>query len=114
MKINSYSFGKIVINNKSYHKDILIFNEKVKPNWWRDKGHNLQIEDLDWVLKQNPDYLIIGTGKFGVMKVSEEVKAKIKNKGIKLFTAKTKKAVAKFNEMIEKESDLAAGFHLTC
>jgi hypothetical protein len=67
MKINSYSFGSITIDNKIYQKDIVVFPEKVRPNWIRIKGHSLKLADIKEIIDYNPDTLIIGTRAYGSM-----------------------------------------------
>ena len=46
MLIESYSFGKISINGKIYHSDVIIFPDRVYDSWWRKEGHILHLEDL--------------------------------------------------------------------
>ncbi len=80
MKIEHYSFGKIVIDGKTYTSDLIIYPDRIDPSWWRKEGHLLQIDDLSDVLKENPDLIIIGTGYSGVMRVSEDVIKFLKSK----------------------------------
>ena len=60
MRINSWSFGSITIDNKIYQKDMLVFPEKVRPNWIRIKGHSLELKDIKEIIGYNPETLIIG------------------------------------------------------
>ena len=46
--IESYRFGKIVINGKSYSSDVIIIGDHVKANWWRREGHRLHIEAVSY------------------------------------------------------------------
>jgi len=48
--IESYKFGKIVVNGKSYSSDVIIIGNYVKADWWRKEGHCLHIEDLRDIL----------------------------------------------------------------
>ncbi len=114
MRINSYSFGKIVIDGESYSNDLIIFPDKIVSDWWRKEGHSLCPDDLKKVFEQSVDILIIGTGASGVMSIPEDTKKVIESKGIKIIVLKTKKACKKFNELIEKDENVAAGLHLTC
>lgn len=111
--IDSYKFGQMAIDGKAYNKDLIIFPEKVKTNWWRGTGHLLILDDLQDVFAENPDILIVGTGYMGLMKVHPEVKQYAKQKGIKLIIQKSKKAVQTFNEMAS-EGKVFGAFHLTC
>ena len=113
MKIKSYKFGSMTIGDTTYHSDLIIFPDKIKSNWWRKEGHNLQMEDLQEILSFKPEVLVIGTGKFGLMKVDSNVVNTLNEQGIELITEKTSKAVEKFNAIHEEASTVAA-FHLTC
>jgi hypothetical protein len=74
VKIKSYEFGRIKINGTVYTSDVIIYDEYVNASWWRKEGHYLQTEDIEEILKVKPDLIIIGTGKFDTMNVSNDVK----------------------------------------
>lgn len=115
LKINKYSFGKMVIGEKTFTSDLIIFpNGTIQENWWRAKGHNLIPDDISNVLKIKPEKLIVGTGAYGLMRVSEKVTETCKGKGIEILAHKTAKAVQLYNDQSEDESSIAACFHLTC
>lgn len=111
--IASYDFGTITIDGKEYHSDIIIFPDHVKSNWWRRDGHLLQIEDLDAILNEKPHTIIIGTGAYGAMKVSETVIKHLKDKNINVIIQKTYEAVETYNNLVSKKGVVAA-LHLTC
>ena len=113
MKIEAYSFGEMVYGGKVYTSDLIIYPEGVNPSWWRLKGHYLQREDLEEILKEVPDILIIGTGKMGVMKVPRELREQLSREGIELYVERTQKAVEIFNA-VDKNKKVIAAFHLTC
>jgi len=111
--IDKYQFGKIFINGKTYQKDIIIFPDYVQDQWWREKGHNLQISDLDSVIHYKPEVLFIGTGMYGLMQVDDLVIKKLKDSGInKIFVDKTKKVCEEYNK--EGSRKKAAALHITC
>jgi hypothetical protein len=112
MKIDSYSFGSIVIGGKEYTSDVLIFGDELKPDWWRVQGHRLRIEDLSWILKRKPEVLVIGQGMSGMMAVPGEVKKELENRGIQVIIERTEKACKIFNELSQAKK--AAALHLTC
>jgi hypothetical protein len=113
MKIEHYTFGKITIDGQTYTSDVIIYPERVNASWWRKEGHNLQIEDLTDVFKAGPAVVIIGTGFFGVMKVSKETITHLEAKGIMVHVERTGKAVELFNEL-QKNKTVIAALHLTC
>ena len=111
--IDSYDFGTIIVDGKKYHSDVIIFADHVKPNWWRKDGHLLQMEDLDEILNEKPHTIIIGTGAYGAMKVSETVIKHLKEKNINVMIQNTYEAVETYNNLASKEGVVVA-LHLTC
>ncbi len=111
--IEDYQFGSIKINGREYNSDLIIYPDRIDANWWRDSSHSLLLSDIPDIIEAEPKLLIIGTGKYGLMKVKSEVKKFCKQKGITLFIDRTDNAVQKYNESTDKEK-LVAAFHLTC
>jgi hypothetical protein len=116
--ISHYSFGSLTFKGKNYNKDLIIIKlpaeEKVLSNWWRKEGHRLQVEDLEEIWKSPVEYLIVGTGAYGVMKIDSGVEKKAKELNIKLEAYQTDKAVKRFNELYLSGTSVAGAFHLTC
>ncbi|HOC53060.1 MAG TPA: MTH938/NDUFAF3 family protein [Caldisericia bacterium] len=112
MIIEDYDFGIMRIDGKVYKKDLIILPDKIVENWIREEGHFLQIQDLFEIFGTNLEILIIGTGAYGLMKVSEDLIKKLKDMEIDYHISNTFDAVKKFNEI---ENKIKAGaFHLTC
>ena len=114
MHIDSYQFGRIVIDGTAYNSDCLILGGSVRPNWWRKHGHLLTLEDLKPVIAARPSILVVGCGASGMMRVSENIGQVLREQGIELFTASTHKAVERFNELAKKGESVAGALHLTC
>jgi hypothetical protein len=114
--IDSYEFGVIVINGKRYASDVIVLPEKVIYGWWRREGHNLCPEDIQEIIKHKPkiEVLIVGTGYYGLMKISPEVNNVLKSRGIELISQPTKEACQTFNNIIKSNKLIAGAFHLTC
>ncbi len=113
MKIEHYSFGKIVIDGKTYTSDVIIYPGRVDASWWRKEGHYLQAVDLADIINAKPDLLIVGTGFSGVMAVPDETITFVGSKGIEIRVERTGKAVELYNIM-RKERTVIAALHLTC
>lgn len=111
--VDSYSFGRIMIDKQSFTSDIILFPDRVYSPWRRKEGHNLCMEDLKEIPFEDYDVFIVGTGFFGVMKVDKDVRTFMKENGIQLIVEKTKDAVAAYNELPCNTSVVGA-FHLTC
>jgi len=111
--IDSYSFGSIVIDGKKYRKDLIIFPERIKENWFRRRGHLLTEEDIVEVLDYGPEVFIIGTGANGLMKVDEKVIEKLETAGIEYMIKKSGDAVDEYNQIYGDKKTVCA-LHLTC
>jgi len=112
--IDEYSFGRIVIDGKTYRQDVIVYPDRVKPNWWRREGHSLCLEDLEEVLRDPPEVLVIGTGYVGLMRVPREVREKLEEMGIQVVVEKTGKAYRTFNKLLSEGRRVVAALHLTC
>jgi hypothetical protein len=114
VEIEAYKFGYIRIDGAKYDRDVIIFPNRVSPEWWREEGHGLSLNDLTEVLEYEPDVLVIGTGAYGAMKVPETVVDELQTQGIEVHVAKTDEAVKTFNELIAAGRRAVAALHLTC
>lgn len=113
MKIDSYSFGKIIVDGVVYTRDLKIFPDKIVSNWWRKEGHLLQQEDMEDVFLFKPEVVVVGKGMFGVMEISPGVKERLTKMGVDLLEEKTGMAVEIFNRIFPARITVGL-FHLTC
>ena len=111
--IDSYRFGRVEIDGQVYTKDVIILPDRVIPNWWRREGHALVPADLEAVLEAAPATLIVGQGAFGRMRVTDETRALLAERGIELLAAPTREACKIYGDMRER-GNVAAALHLTC
>lgn len=111
--IDAYEFGRIVINGKDYTNDVIIFPDRVDDSWWRKEGHNLCIEDIESVMKEEPDIVIVGTGVNRLMRVPDQTRKYVESKGVNLVVEPTGRACDIYNQVSEKAKVVAA-LHLTC
>lgn len=119
MKIDSVSWGNIVVNGQKFGQ-VIITGDRV-----RERGRE-KLEKLfgathvvgDWeveeLLSENPQIIIIGTGQFGVLKVSDEIKEKLTRSGAEIKVLLTPAAVAEFNRKINEGKNVNALIHTTC
>lgn len=114
MHIDSYSFGRMVIDGKEYTKDVIVFPDHVIDGWWREQGHYLKKEDLSDVFQYDPDVLVLGTGMSGILHVPEKTIDEIQHKNIKFIPGITENAVHTFNKKLSNDTNAVGAFHLTC
>lgn len=110
---DSYHFGRITIEGKNYHTDVIVYPDRVIDNWRRKEGHHLYLEDLKGVLGEQLDTLVVGRGYFGRMSIDPEVAEALEKKGITLIATSTGKAWEEFNRLKGSQKVVAA-LHLTC
>ncbi len=113
--IDAYRFGHMVIDKIPYDQDVVILPDRVQSNWWRQEGHHLRLDDIQKELETvHPNTLVVGTGKFGMMKVDQALKDYLAEQGTQLFAEPTGKAVKMYNRILLNEAKLIGAFHLTC
>ena len=104
----------MVVKGEKYHNDIIIFPNYILDFWWRRKGHEVQIEDLEEVLKQKDiEVLVIGKGEPGYLDINSKTKEVLESRGIQLIIQPTKKAWKTYNAIRDTHRVVGA-FHLTC
>lgn len=114
MHIDSYSFGVMTVNGKVYKADLIVFPDKILPNWWRKEGHSLAVEDLKEMLDYKPEILIVGKGAMSGMHIPQTTKKFLETSDIELIEANTEQATRLFNKSIGEGKRAVGAFHLTC
>ena len=112
--IQSYQFGQMKISGKVYRQDLKIIQGEVIAKWWRRRGHNLEKEDMADIIAAAPQIVIVGTGAYQGLRVSQKLVEDLAVRGIRLIIKPTAEAVTEFNRQDARTSNLAGAFHLTC
>ena len=112
--IESYSFGRMVIDGTSYTKDVIIYpDSRILSPWWRNKGHVLEIVDLQDLIAEVPDIIVCGTGAMGIMRPTAALKDFLEASNIDFIAQKSSKAVETYNQL-SRPQKVGGCFHLTC
>lgn len=112
--IESYDFGRMVIDGRLYTSDLIVHPGGVKDRWRRREGHSLHIEDIEKALRPPPEILVVGTGFSGLMAVPPATLEFLEGKGIEVRIESTGRAWRTFNELEGRGRRVVAAFHLTC
>jgi len=112
--IDSFHFGRIVVDGVAYGGDIKIVEGRVVSDWWRRSGHRVEVDDVRDILAASPEVLVIGRGQPGLMKVSADLRRRLKEKGVEVIEERTSRAVDTFNRLSASGRRVAAGFHVSC
>lgn len=114
MKSTNYRFGHVEGDGRSFENDLIVMDDWVHDNWWRDDGHRLIPEDLEDLMPQKPAKIIIGQGASGRMRLTSKVKNFLEENGIEYEAMNTDEAIERYNELTDDKEDVAGAFHLTC
>ncbi|MGB4253542.1 MAG: MTH938/NDUFAF3 family protein [Minisyncoccales bacterium] len=117
--INSTEFGSITIDNKEYGQVLIIGNSIIerdhsKLNKLFGTSHKIGRWEVEKLLEGNPDFILIGTGQSGVMKVGKEVLNKLNKSGAKIIVDITPKIVEDYNQKTKEGKRVNALIHTTC
>jgi len=111
IKINSFRFGSLVINNKKYDNDMTVhWDGEVIP---RESTHEFSRNELMDLLLKGPEIIVIGTGTAGCVVIDKNAEKLAKNKNVELIIKKTPDAVEDFNKLT-KDKKVIAVLHVTC
>ncbi|HKJ69567.1 MAG TPA: MTH938/NDUFAF3 family protein, partial [bacterium] len=99
--IDSYRFKRIEIDGTIYTNVVIIHPQTLVDNWWRESGHSLIPADLNKYLPNLPSELILGTGKYGRVKVPESTRHWLRDQGAEVIAARTDRA-CQFDNSSEK------------
>jgi hypothetical protein len=113
VKIEKYTFGEMVIDGRSYTNDLKIICDMIIPDWWRNEGHSLCLDDISDILDAKPKTFVIGCGYSGILEVPHALKDNLLARGINIIDLPTEQAVNIFNDTPDF-SAAAFAFHLTC
>ena len=113
MHIDSYEFGRIVVDGRAFSQDIILLPDGMQDSWWRLESHRLQIPDVAAALAAKPEVLIVGKGQPGKMQVDAALAQYLTENRIELIEVPTAQACTTFNALAGKRR-VAAALHLTC
>ena len=114
LRIDTFSFGSMVINGKQYSSDLILYPDgHVEDSWYRKSGHRLSRNDIGNLIESELEVIIAGTGVNGLVKPERELEEMLSEKGIEFISAPNQKAVELYNELASKKR-IGACFHLAC
>ena len=112
--IESYSFGRMVIDGTRYTKDVIIYPDgSILSPWCRHRGHMLEAIDFKDLIAMAPELIICGTGAMGGMRPSADLKEYLEVHNIDFISQRSSKAVRTYNQL-SGSGKVGGCFHLTC
>lgn len=116
--IDSTSFGSISVGGKAYDHDIFITLEgEVKKRKKKlskaiyGTSHTLSLSEIEYVYQKGAKGMVIGSGQYGVARLSGEAASFLSEKGCQVNILPTPDAIRDWNR---REDDRIGLFHITC
>ena len=117
-KIDRFSFGSIVIDGRSYDRDVFLHAdgsvEKRKGGFWKFGSHSIKKTEIEKLLQSKPEVLVIGTGTQGKVGLTADADALIKQSKLEVLIVPSRDAMEKFNQITAQGKRVAALIHITC
>jgi hypothetical protein len=117
-KIQETSFGSITVGGRVYRHDVLIrLDGQVKKRKKKlskaiyGTSHTISLEEAQHIYKEGADCLIVGTGQYGMVALSDEADRFFTEKKCSVELLPTPKALETWNQT---EGTAIAVFHVTC
>lgn len=112
------SFGSITIDGQRFNHDVLIRldgsikkRKKKLSKKFYGTSHKISLEEAEFVYEAGAQTLVIGTGQYDQVRLSNEAKEYFSRYGLKVITTATPEAIRLWNDMGDKVIGL---FHVTC
>ena len=117
-KTENTSFGTITIDGQTYRHDVLIRldgditkRKKKLSKQVYGTSHTISKEEAHYIYEDDAETLIIGTGQYGLVNISDEARDYFQSKDLKVILESTPKAIELWNET---GGHLIGLFHITC
>ena len=117
-EINKTSFGSISVKSEKYDHDIIIrLNGEIEKRKKKlskaiyGTSHTISKDEAKYVYEDGAELIIIGSGQYGAVELSEEATEYFKKKNCKVVLIATPQAIKEWNKAKGKVIGL---FHVTC
>ncbi|UCH65507.1 MAG: hypothetical protein JSW63_13030 [Ignavibacterium sp.] len=117
-RINKTSFGSITVGGETFDHDIIIRlhgdvkkRKKKLSKEYYGSSHTISLEEAEYVYEEGAQKLLIGSGQYGMVRLSDEAANFFSRKSCEVDLIPTGSAIKEWNE--EKGSVIGL-FHITC
>jgi hypothetical protein len=116
--IQNTEFGSITVDEEELDHDIVIrLSGKVKKRKKKlskekyGTSHTVSLAEAEHIFDEGAERVIVGTGQYGAVKLSDEAERYFKEKGCSIELHPTPEAIQVWNKA---EGKVIAMFHVTC
>jgi hypothetical protein len=117
-KITSFNFGFIIVDDKQYSHDVIILPDGTVKEREIHKGrlgsHSIARSEIEYLSKEQPDVILIGTGMQGMAKLAHDAEFYLVQPNLNVMMLPSGQAVRKFNQYMDEGERVAALIHVTC
>jgi hypothetical protein len=118
VKVESLSFGSIVVGGKKYRRDVILLPDGTvkqrKGGFWMFGSHSFKRNEIEELTKAGAEEIVIGTGTNAKAKLSNEAKSYVGQARLQLHALPSYEAVPEFNNLVGLGKKVAAIIHITC
>lgn len=117
-KIDSFSFGSIVVEGKKYGRDVMFFPDgsvkKRKGGFWKFGSHAIKKGEIEELVETSPDVVIVGTGTDAKARLEPDAESRARQAKAELVILPSFQAVERLNQLVDEGKRAAALIHITC
>jgi hypothetical protein len=117
-RIDSFSFGFIVVDDKQYAHDVVIFPDGTVKERTPGKGrlgsHSIARSEIEVLKREQPDVILVGTGVHGMARLAHDAEFYLIEPDLNMTLLPSTEIVKKYNQHIEDGEKVAALIHVTC
>lgn len=117
-RTESTTFGSITIDDQRFNHDVLIRldgtirkRKKKLSKKYYGTSHKISLEEAEFIYEEGAQTLVIGTGQYDRVRLSDEAQRYFDSQGLKLVTMATPEAIKVWND---EEGEVIGLFHVTC
>ena len=117
-KIDDTAFGSITIGGEVFERDVIIrLGGQVKKRKKKlskaiyGTSHTLSLDEAKHVYEKGTERLVIGTGQYGALQLSNDAEAYFRDKGCQVDLMPTPDAIDAWNQA---QGAVIGLFHVTC
>ncbi len=117
-RILSIGWGTMEVESLGRGKDFKLWPGGGRPWDWQETGTShspgIQVADVAELAEHGCTTVVLSRGVLKRLKVSEQARTFLEQRGIETLTADTKKAVKLYNDCVDKNISVGGLFHTTC
>jgi hypothetical protein len=118
LKILSVKWGKMEVEKIGSAKDFKLWPGGGRSWNWTEHGtghfEGIQPGDCEELLQHHCNVVVLSRGMLKRLKISRETIEYLNNNHVEIITEETKKAVKRYNELVDQGKSVGGLFHTTC